>query len=218
MKRDSGQLASASLNRNLSDYHATTGQFSSEWIFLAVFNLLLQAIFYRALSPHAAGEFGILNAALGVIGLLAVPIVAIQQALRLFFQRAQETRLDPLRNSALTVLETAAWIWGGCCFFLVLVPLPLPGLPRFALQLFVLMNVVSGAGRRAGLRAFGRYQPGPALDVPGPARSTGPRGFGLRPDGLRAAGRNRPRRLRHRRLHHADPGTTPTRHRLGDAA
>jgi hypothetical protein len=146
MKPDPDPTASAPFSRAFPAYFTATGQFPGEWLALAALNFLLQANFYRAMAASAPGEFGLLNAALGIIGLLALPLLALQQSLHLFFQRAQDTRLDVLRDSAPTLLESCAWVWGAVCFFLVLVPLPLPALPRFALQLFVLMNVFLALG------------------------------------------------------------------------
>jgi hypothetical protein len=133
------------LVRRVRIYEDTTGQFAITWLLLALLNLVTQIVFFRDLSP-SVGEFGTFNAALGIIGLLVVPVLAVQKAFRLFFARAQPTRLDSLRRSAVTVTETFAWIWGACCFILILLPLPLPALPRFALELFTLMNVLLALG------------------------------------------------------------------------
>jgi hypothetical protein len=70
----------------------------------------------------------------------------VRQAFLLFFARAQDTRLDGLRRAGPAIVETFTWMWGAACLVLIIVPLPLPDLPRFSLHLFALMNVLLALG------------------------------------------------------------------------
>ena len=125
-------------------YQDTTGQFPLAWALVALLNLATQAsLFYEMAAPgRATGEFGVFNAALGIIGLLTVPALAVPLALRLFFARAQSTGLDRLRESSVVITETFAWAWAAVCVVLLLLPFPLPALPRFSLDVFQAMNVL----------------------------------------------------------------------------
>jgi hypothetical protein len=144
--------SSAGLRGLQSVYRETTGQSLRVWALIAFLNFATQIVLFHEMvivprsSGALGGEFGTLNSALGIIGLLAIPVLALHQAFALFFARAQNTRLDRLRESSLTIIETGAWAWGSCCFVLLLLPLPLPYLPRFPLQLFTLMNTLLALG------------------------------------------------------------------------
>jgi hypothetical protein len=137
--------------RALCAYRNLTGQPASLWLLFALLNLGTQAVlFYEMAGPgmpgRAPGEYGIFNAALGIIGLLAVPASALPLALRYFFMRSQSTRLDALREAPLVLTETFTWVWGACCLVLILLPWPLPALPRFALEIFLTLNVLLTLG------------------------------------------------------------------------
>lgn len=142
MKGDAG--TPGALARAIRLYEETIGQFALTWALLALLNLVTQAILFEEMvSPsHPAGEFGIFNSALGIIGLLTAPALAVPFALRLFFARAQSTGLDRLRDSSVVVTETFTWVWAAVCVVLLLLPFPLPGLPRFSLDVFQAMNVL----------------------------------------------------------------------------
>jgi hypothetical protein len=133
-------------------YATITGQFALAWAVVALLNFGTQALlFHEMVAPgRPVGEFGVFNAALAIAGLLATPVVALPLALRLFFARAQSTGLDRLRESTVVVTETFAWIWGACCLVLMLLPTPVPALPRFAVALFTLMNVLLALGAVIG--------------------------------------------------------------------
>jgi hypothetical protein len=151
MKGDVGAKPPGSWTQAVRTYEDVAGLFAAAWIVVALLNLATQAIlFHEMVGPVAPGqpkgEFGTFNAALGIVGLLTLPVLALQHAFRLFFARAQSTTLDRLRESSVTITESFAWAWGACCFVLVLLPLPLPSLPRFSLQLFTLMNVLLALG------------------------------------------------------------------------
>jgi hypothetical protein len=135
-------------SRALRMYEDSTGHFFLTWALVALLNFVTQAVFFFEMAGTArvTGEFGIFNAALGIIGLLALPAQALPVAHRLFFARAQSTSLDPLRAASFTVTETFAWVWAFGCFVLILLPLPLPTLPRFALEIFTLLNALLALG------------------------------------------------------------------------
>jgi hypothetical protein len=146
MKADAAPAAArpgsfAGLARTYAD---VAGQSALAWALVALLNLATQAIFFfEMVGPsHAPGEFGVFNAALGIVGLLTIPALAVPLALRLFFARAQSTSLDRLRDSAVILTENFAWVWGAFCVVVMVLPLPLPALPRFAVELFTLMNVL----------------------------------------------------------------------------
>jgi len=147
--------------RALLIYQTETGQSLGMWTLIALLNFIAQIVFRRELAP---GEFGTLNTALGVIGLMTVPVLAVNQAFTHYLTRhhaaGQSARIDSLRAAALTVTETFAWIWGALCLplvFLLLWPLDLP---RFSLQLFTLMNVLIAL---AGLACWAVCQGGDQL-------------------------------------------------------
>ena len=128
-------------------YEKETGQSPVLWALVALLNFIAQVVFHREL---ATGEFGTLNTALGVIGLMTVPVLALNQAFAHHLARAHRdgpsTRIESLRAAALPVMETFAWIWGALCLVLVFLLLPLLGLPRFSLQLLTLINVLIAIG------------------------------------------------------------------------
>jgi hypothetical protein len=134
--------------RAVRTYADATGQHALTWAIVALLNLATQVIFfYEMVAPgRPAGEFGVFNAAIAFAGLLAVPAAAVPLALHLFFSRAQSTSLDRLRESSVIVTETFAWIWGAGCVVLMLLPFPLPALPRFAVGLLTLMNGLLAVG------------------------------------------------------------------------
>jgi hypothetical protein len=135
-------------------YQMETGQPPIVWALVALLNFIAQIVFRRELAP---GEFGTLNTALGVIGLMTMPLLAVNQAFTHHLARhpatgaaGQNARIDSLRAAALTVTETFAWIWGCLCLLLVFLLLSPVDLPRFSLQLFTLMNVLIALGGLVG--------------------------------------------------------------------
>jgi O-antigen/teichoic acid export membrane protein len=137
--------------RALLLYRTETGQSPIAWTLVALLNFITQIVFRRELAP---GEFGALNTALGVIGLMTVPVLAVNQAFTHYLARqpaaGQSARIDSLRAAALTVTETFAWIWGGLSLLLVFLLLSPLDLPRFSLQLFTLVNVLIALGGVVG--------------------------------------------------------------------
>jgi len=137
------------IRRGLWIYERDTGQAPTNWALIALLNFITQIVFFYEMSGSKSadkipGEFGMLNAALGIIGLLTVPALALSLAFRLYLANAnaQDVRLNALRNSSELLTEVFACLWGVVCLALILLPLPLPILPRFSLQLFALMNVL----------------------------------------------------------------------------
>ena len=132
--------------RALGVYQKETGQSLIVWAVVALLNLIAQIVFRRELAP---GEFGTLNTTLGTIGLMTVPLLAVNHAFTHYLARhdaEQSPRLDSLRAAALPVTEAFAWIWGALSLLLVFLLLPLLDLPRFSLQLFTLMNILIALG------------------------------------------------------------------------
>jgi hypothetical protein len=117
---------------------------------VALLNFIAQIVFRHELKP---GEFGTLNTALGAIGLMTVPVLAVNQAFTHYLARdhaaGQSARVETLRASALVVTETFAWIWGGLSLLLVFLLLSPLDLPRFSLQFFTLLNVLVAVGSLA---------------------------------------------------------------------
>ena len=129
------------------EYQKATGQPAFSWVLIALFNFIAQLIFRRELAP---GEFGTLNTALGIVGLMAVPLFALNFAFThypaLQSGSGMNERIDAMRAASLVFTETAGWIWGALCFVLVFLLLSWLDLPRFSLQLFILMNVLIALG------------------------------------------------------------------------
>ncbi len=128
-------------------YREETGQPLMLWAFIALASFMTQILLRRELLP---GEFGTLNTALGVIGLMAVPLLAVSQAFTWHLTRkhspGQEERLAALRASALLVTETFAWVWGVISGLLLLSAVSVVQLPRLSLHLFTLLSVLIALG------------------------------------------------------------------------
>ena len=133
--------------RFVRSFREETGQSLPLWAFIALTSFATQIALRRELLP---GEFGTFNTALGVIGLLMVPIIALNQAFTWHLTRphgsGQEARLEALRTSALLVTESFAWAWGVLAGLLLLFILTLLDLPRFSINLFTLLNVLIALG------------------------------------------------------------------------
>ena len=133
--------------RALLSYQSETGQSPAFWALIALLNFTAQIVFRHELAP---GEFGTLNTALGLIGLMTVPVLAVNQSFTHYLARHRDAensaRIDAIRASALLVSETFAWIWGALCVGLVFLLLPPLGLPRFSLLFFTLINVLVAVG------------------------------------------------------------------------
>ena len=140
------------VRRSLATYQKETGLPLAWWALIALLNFIAQIIFRRELVP---GEFGTVNTVLGVIGLMTVPVLALNQAFTNYLARShaadQAARIESLRASAFLVTETFAWAWGGLCLLLVFLLLPLLDLPRFSLELFTLLNVLIALGGAVSL-------------------------------------------------------------------
>jgi hypothetical protein len=132
------------VSRTYEYYRRETGQSLMPWLIVALLSFVTQIVFRRLFTPHP-GEFGCLNAALGLVGFAAVPLLALNQAFTLYFARdhapEHRERVESLRAASLFVVEAAALIWGGLLLLLLPILLPLLGLPRFSLQLFTLLVI-----------------------------------------------------------------------------
>ncbi len=133
--------------RALLIYQTETGEPPGLWALVALLNFIALIVLRRELAP---GEFGTLNTALAAIGLMTVPVLALNQAFTNYLARhpapGQSARIDSLRDAALPVTGTFAWVWGALCIplvFLLLWPLDLP---RVSLRLFILVNVLAAVG------------------------------------------------------------------------
>jgi hypothetical protein len=136
--------------RTACPYEKQTGQSFLAWVLVAAANFIFQAILFgeMARDPARAGEFGVFNSALGMVMMLAVPLLAMHWAFRLYpaLPTTTSEAAQRLRASSVSAMESLAWVWGAICCVLILVPLPLPYLPRISLQLLVLMNVLIALG------------------------------------------------------------------------
>lgn len=113
------------------------------WALIALFNGLALILLRREL---ALGEFGTLNTGLAIVGLMTVPVLAVYEAfgayLSLNHPEARKEKLDSLRAAAPLVIDTFAWAWGALSLVLIFIVLLFLGLPRFSVQLFILLNVL----------------------------------------------------------------------------
>ncbi len=126
-----------------SDYRRETGHSPALWLALALLNFAVQIVFRRQLEP---GEFALLNTLLGLIGLTAVPLVALNLAVRYFHPGGESTRAETVREARLPLLRNFTVIWGFVCALGFLPALDLLGLPRFSLGLFALAGVIVTLG------------------------------------------------------------------------
>jgi hypothetical protein len=123
-------------------YRRETGQSLLLWLILAVLSFATQIVFRREFSTNP-GEFGCLNTALGVIGLAAVPLLALNLAFENYFTRdhAPERRekVESLRAAVPFITEIVALAWGALLIPLIFLLLPLTSLSRFSIQLYTLL-------------------------------------------------------------------------------
>jgi len=132
------------VSRAFQGYRRETGQSLLLWLVLALLSFATQLVFRRELTPNI-GEFGLLNSALGIISLAAVPLLALNQAFTHYFARdhapERRERVESLRAASSFVTEAAALAWGVLLVPLLSVLLPLLGLPRFSFELFTLLVI-----------------------------------------------------------------------------
>jgi len=133
--------------QGLLSFREETGQSLVLWAFIALTSLLTQVVLHRELIP---GEFGTFNTALGIIGLMMVPLLALTQAFSWHgtYKQApgQEERLQGLRASELIVIETFTWGWALVASILVLFVLQFLALPRYTLTFLTQINVMIALG------------------------------------------------------------------------
>jgi hypothetical protein len=104
-------------------------------ISIAALTVLTQIVLRRELAP---GEFGTLNALLGVALVLLVPFAALSAVLR------GELKAANASNLYLPLLNRSALGWSLICFVVLFVALPPLKLPRVSLQFFMLITVGAG--------------------------------------------------------------------------
>jgi hypothetical protein len=149
MNADLAPLAKASgfFRRALFIYRTETGQSLVFWALIGLFHFAAQIVFRRELKP---GEFGTLNTAFGIIGLMTVPVLALNLAFMHYLARkhadTQSARIESLRAATLPVTQTFAWIWGGLCLPLVFLLGALLDLPRFSLEFLTFASVLVALG------------------------------------------------------------------------
>ena len=135
------------VRKGLLTFREETGQSPVIWAGIALLSLFTQIILHRELLP---GEFGTFNTALGVIGLMTVPVIALVQTFNWHFVYkrvpGQEQRFQEIRSSELAVIETITWVWAIISGVLLLIGLPLLELPRYSVNLLVLLNVLLALG------------------------------------------------------------------------
>jgi hypothetical protein len=168
-----GKSVFDAMRRGLLFFQEQAGESLPAWVGVAALSFIAQIIFRRDFAP---GEFGTLNTVLAVVGLMTVPLLAVDRAFAWYLAQNhpadQAERMAGLRASSLLVTETCGWVWGAVSVLLLFVVLRLLGLPRFSLDLFTLVatllalaGVVSGAvcrGRKR-LRFWGWLLAGSAL-------------------------------------------------------
>lgn len=130
------------LSTALQAYKSQTGQSAFTWLAIALLNFATQLILYKEMSTTSPGQFGLLTAILGIIGLLIVPLAALQQALRLYSGPAE------LRSSAVLAVETSAWLWA-ILYLLAVLVLSILGTPNFSLELILLFLALGGVVSQA---------------------------------------------------------------------
>ena len=151
------------------------------WLVIALLNFLSQIFLRRELAP---GEFGTVNVVLGVVAVLAAPLLALDF---FFNQRAVSPNAVPSSQAhRRVIMEMATLGWGGISLVLLFVLLPLLDLPRTSLHILSIlavgaalfavlsgslcasgnrlrfwttMLVVAAAVRVIASAAFGYYQP-----------------------------------------------------------
>ena len=152
-----GKSAFEVTRRALLFFREQAGESLPVWVAVAALSFIAQIIFRRDFAP---GEFGTLNTVLAVVGLMTVPLLAVDRAFAWYLAQNhpadQSERIAALRASSLLVTETCGWVWGAISVLLLFVVLRLLDLPRFSLDLFTLVatllalaGVVGGAVCRA---------------------------------------------------------------------
>jgi hypothetical protein len=132
-----------------TSFQEATGQSLLWWAVIAALHFAAQIVFRRELRP---GEFGTLNTALAIVGLMTVPALAVHQAINHYLAQdhpaGRQDRIDALRTGALFITETFTWAWGVISvpvLFLLAAMLELPS-SRFPLHIFVLLNILIALG------------------------------------------------------------------------
>lgn len=120
------------------------------WIALALLNLATQVAFRQNLGP---GQFGVLNALFGILGLLIIPVFALQHALDHFHPReANPERIELFREAHYFLIQNFTVIWAALAALLLVPLFYLLSVPMFHLG-FVIPSLwfILGAFISAGL-------------------------------------------------------------------
>ncbi len=137
----------SSLRRAPLLYRQEAGQSLIVWLVIALLQFATQIVLRHELKP---GEFGIFNTALGVIGLMTLPLVAMNQAFTWYLAgnhpASESARLDALRAAMFLITETLTWLWAAVSLVSLFLILPLLSIIHFGLQLCILLNVLAGLG------------------------------------------------------------------------
>ncbi len=102
---------------------------------LALLTITTQVVLRRELFP---GEFGTLNALLGIVLVLLVPFAIFSACLRRELEAARHAAWHP------PLLNRAALGWGMMCAVFLFMALPGLQLPRSSLQFFMLLVIAAG--------------------------------------------------------------------------
>jgi len=149
MKPDAESVATdpGFFRRALATYQTGTGQSLAVWAGVAILNFIAQIILHRELHP---GEFGTLNTALAVIGLMTLPLLALTMAFSFYLKLAHPPeatpRIETLRSASLNAMETFGWIWGALSVLLSFLLLLLLNVPRASLHIFTVVGVLVALG------------------------------------------------------------------------
>jgi hypothetical protein len=108
------------------------------WEIFLLLTLVAQMALRWELTP---GEFGTMNTALGLVELLALPLLIIYLTGAYHLARPEGDRV-----AARGVAETVAMTWGGLCVILVLTAIPVLALPGAMLPLLTLVATLTVCG------------------------------------------------------------------------
>ena len=146
--------------RALLFFQRETGQSLAVWFFVALLGFVVQVIFRRELVP---GAFGTMNAALGVVGLMTVPLLALDHAFTHYPDGShtpeQQERLLSLRAAAPAMMQMAAIAWGISSIVVLCFLMPFLGFSGLLFHFFTILTVlVSLAGVTSAALYQGRSQ------------------------------------------------------------
>ena len=143
MKTPREQLARIFL-RGPQNFRRETGRSLAFWALLALLNFAGQIVFRHNLAP---GEFGMLNALIGVIGLFLVPVWALRHCFDHFAPGDHDAaRLAALRAGKQPLVEIVTVGWMVPALLLCFPLMPPLGFPRASLDYCLLPSVFLALG------------------------------------------------------------------------